>query len=169
MCVRRFIEKPNAATAQSYLDAGGLLLERGHVRAQGIGLAQGNSRIPARHRQRHLRRVAQQNARPHFRAPRQSPFAAIPADSIDYAVMERCPGSYLGEDDMKAVLKQCASQHGWSMEKEVRQILRCAVNEEPTLSAQLGSRIASRFTDVGLTEPLPALRGHPLVPMSFHA
>jgi len=73
------------------------------------------------------------------------------------------------EDDVTAVLKQRASQHGWSMEEEVRQILRRAVNEEPAVSAQLGSRIAARFADVGLTDPLPELRGQPIAPMNFHA
>lgn len=33
------------------------------------------------------------------------------------------------EDDVKAGLKTRATQHGWSIEKEVRQILRCAVSE----------------------------------------
>jgi len=71
------------------------------------------------------------------------------------------------EDDVKAVLKRRTKQHGWSMEEEVRQILRCAVNEEPTGSAQLGSRIAARFADVGLVEPLPELLGQFIAPMSF--
>lgn len=71
------------------------------------------------------------------------------------------------EDDVKAVLKHRANLHGWSMEEEVRQILRRAVNEEPIASAQLGSRIAARFADVGLTEPLPELRGQSIAPMSF--
>jgi len=68
---------------------------------------------------------------------------------------------------VKAVLKRRAKRHGWSMEEEVRQILRCAVNEEPTGSAQLGSRIAARFADVGLVEPLPELLGQSIAPMSF--
>ncbi len=72
------------------------------------------------------------------------------------------------EVDIKAALKQRASQHGWSMEEEVRYILRRAVNEEFTAS-KLGSRIAARFADVGLTEPLPELRGQPISPMSFGA
>ena len=68
---------------------------------------------------------------------------------------------------MKAVLKRRAKQHGWSMEEEVRQILRRAVNEEPTGSAQLGLRIAARFAYVGLVEPLPELSGQSIAPMSF--
>jgi len=34
------------------------------------------------------------------------------------------------ENEVKLILKQRASQHGWSMEEEIRQILRLAVNEE---------------------------------------
>jgi len=71
------------------------------------------------------------------------------------------------EDDVKAVLERRAKHHGWNMEEEVRQILRRAVYEEPTGSAQLGSRIAARFADVGLVEPLPELRGQSIAPRSF--
>ena len=35
------------------------------------------------------------------------------------------------ENDLKEALKQNARRHGLSMEEEVRQILRRAVNEEP--------------------------------------
>lgn len=72
-------------------------------------------------------------------------------------------------NDVKAVLKQRASQHGWSMEEEVRQILRRAVNEEPAAPAKLGSRIAARFADAGMDEPLPELHGQTIAPMSFGA
>jgi plasmid stability protein len=51
------------------------------------------------------------------------------------------------EDDVKAVLKRRAKQHGWSMEEEVRQILRRAVND--------------------LVEPFPELSGQYIAPMSF--
>lgn len=70
------------------------------------------------------------------------------------------------EDDVKAALKQRASRHGWSMEEEVRYILRRAVNDESGTTGKLGSRIAARFADVGLAEPLPELRGQPIAPMS---
>ncbi len=63
------------------------------------------------------------------------------------------------EDDVKAGLKQRALQHGWSMEEEVRQILRQTVCQAGQPRAGLGSRIAVRFAGTGLTEPLPELRG----------
>jgi plasmid stability protein len=71
------------------------------------------------------------------------------------------------EDEVKAGLKARASQHGWSMEEEVRQILRRAVSEEGRTRPKLGSRIAARFADVGLTEPLPELRGQAIAPMGL--
>ncbi|MCG5549097.1 FitA-like ribbon-helix-helix domain-containing protein [Halorhodospira halochloris] len=63
------------------------------------------------------------------------------------------------EDDLKEALRQRARQHGWSTEEEIRQILRRAVNEDPTAPVILGSRIAARFKGMGLDEPLPELRG----------
>jgi len=71
------------------------------------------------------------------------------------------------EDDVKVALKQRARLHGWSMEEEVRDILRRAVNDGAVVTSQLGSRIAARFADVGLAEPLPELRGQSIAPMNF--
>jgi plasmid stability protein len=73
------------------------------------------------------------------------------------------------DDDVKAGLKQRASQHGWSMEEEVRQILRRAVNEKAQTRTKLGSRIAARFAGAGLDEALPELRGENIPPMDFGA
>ena len=73
------------------------------------------------------------------------------------------------EDVVKAGLKQRASLHGWSMEEEVRQILRRAVSEEAQARPKLGSRIAARFAGAGLTEPLPELHGQIIEPMVFGA
>jgi antitoxin FitA len=71
------------------------------------------------------------------------------------------------DDDIKAALKRRAREHGWSMEEEVRQILRRAVDQPPMVSSRLGSRIAARFADVGLEQPLPELRGHEIEPMAL--
>jgi antitoxin FitA len=60
-------------------------------------------------------------------------------------------------DDVKARLKLRAAQHGWSVEEEVRQILREAVaGAEPT-PVKLGSRVAARFAGAGLSGELPQL------------
>ena len=69
------------------------------------------------------------------------------------------------DDDVKARLKQRATQHGWSMEEEVRQILRKAVAEQPPI--KLGSRMAARFAGTGLSGELPQLQGQAAVPMDF--
>jgi plasmid stability protein len=71
------------------------------------------------------------------------------------------------DENLKAAIKQRATRHGWSMEEEVRQILRRAVNEEPTPTTGLGSRIATRFADVGLENPLPELHGQSIDPVMF--
>lgn len=71
------------------------------------------------------------------------------------------------DEDLKAALKRRAIQHGRSMEEEVRQILRCAVNVEPSPAIKLGSRIAARFTDIGLVMPLPELHGQSIDPVTF--
>lgn len=71
------------------------------------------------------------------------------------------------EEDVKIGLKQRAALHGTSMEAEVRMILRNAVKAAPASQVTLGfgSRVAARFAKLGLTEPLPELRGqvaHPI-------
>ena len=68
---------------------------------------------------------------------------------------------------IKAGLKARALRHGWSVEEEVRQILRRAVNEAPSQSSGLGSRIASRFLEEGLQEPILEWRGHEAKPIVF--
>ena len=73
------------------------------------------------------------------------------------------------EDEVKAGLKQRALQHGWTMEEEVRQILRQAVCQAGQPLSGLGSRIAARFAGTGLTEPLPELRGEMARPMDLGA
>lgn len=68
------------------------------------------------------------------------------------------------EEDIKARLKRRAARHGYSMEEEVRQILRNAVKDDDQPAPRLGSRIAARFAKVGLTEDLPELRGQVVRP-----
>jgi antitoxin FitA len=63
------------------------------------------------------------------------------------------------EDEVKARLKQRAEHHGRSMEDEIRHILRNAVKESGRPITSLGTRIAARFTNVGLSIALPELHG----------
>ena len=71
------------------------------------------------------------------------------------------------EDDVKARLKQRATQHGWSMEEEVRPILRKAVAEQRQPLVKLGSRMAARFASTGLSGELSQSEGQAAVPMDF--
>jgi len=73
------------------------------------------------------------------------------------------------DEDIKENLKRMASQHGWSMEEEVRQILRRAVSNKVPARTKLGSRIAARFEGVGLNEALPEMHGENVSPMDFGA
>ena len=71
------------------------------------------------------------------------------------------------EDSVKAGLKHRASMHGWSMEEEVREILRRAVRQQASEPRKLGAQISARFAGTGLTEPLPELRDHRIEPMDL--
>ena len=71
------------------------------------------------------------------------------------------------EAEVKAGLKQRGTLHGWSMEEEVRPILRNAVSQDAQPVARLGSRIATRFAGIGLNEQLPELHQQVTAPMGF--
>lgn len=71
------------------------------------------------------------------------------------------------DEDLKAALKRRALEHGCSMEEEVRRILRRALAEQPAATGGLGSRMAARFADAGLDEPLPELRGQEIDPIDM--
>ena len=68
------------------------------------------------------------------------------------------------DDDVKEKLQRRARRHGRSTEEEVREILRNAVRSETKRRGPLGSRIAARFQQIGLTEDIPELRGQPAQP-----
>ncbi len=106
--VAQFVEKPDLATAQRYLDAGGYYWNSGNfvVRAS-VWLAA-------------LRRFrpdifdatttawAGRSTDASFVRPDRAAFGAIPSESVDYAVMERCPES--PEFDIRMVPMDA----GWS-------------------------------------------------------
>ena len=91
--VLQFVEKPDLATAQRYLADGRYLWNSGMfvVRASVWMAALDSFRpdIAAATRAAWAARVVDQR----FVRPGKAEFAAVPADSVDYAVMERCPGS----------------------------------------------------------------------------
>ncbi len=93
MSVQRFVEKPNADTAQLYLNEGGYYWNAGmFVLKASVWL---NALVAFRPDIAKATTIAwngktQDNT---FVRPGKAEFTAIPGESIDYAVMEYCPGS----------------------------------------------------------------------------
>ena len=71
------------------------------------------------------------------------------------------------EESVKARLQRRARRHGRSMEAEVRDILRNAVNEPEAPAQGLGTQLASIIRGTGLNFEAKELRGYPLKPASF--
>ena len=71
------------------------------------------------------------------------------------------------ENGIKARLQRRARRNGRSMEEEVRDILRNAVNEPDVPTGGLGTEISSLFAKAGLDFDIPELRGHEIKPASF--
>lgn len=94
--VCRFVEKPNTDTAQGYLDAGdyfwnaGIFVLKASVWLN--ALATYRPDIAGTTRSAWNNRTTDTNLNTPFVRPGKTEFMAIPAESIDYAVMEHCPG-----------------------------------------------------------------------------
>ena len=71
------------------------------------------------------------------------------------------------ENGVKVRLQRRARQNGRSMEEEVRDILRNAVNEQEVPAGGLGTEISGLFANAGLEFDIPELRGHAIKPASF--
>jgi mannose-1-phosphate guanylyltransferase/mannose-6-phosphate isomerase len=95
--VERFVEKPDAATAQRYLDQGsyfwnaGMFVLRASVWLQ--ALERFRPDIARQTRTAWDQRVREEYSATPFVRPGTPEFEAVAAESIDYAVMEHCPGS----------------------------------------------------------------------------
>ncbi len=93
MTVARFVEKPNAATAKQYLNQGSYFWNAGmFVLKASVWLKLLNVFRPdiAEAVSVAWNGMTQDNI---FIRPGREEFIAIPSESIDYAVIERCPGS----------------------------------------------------------------------------
>ncbi|HVX45360.1 MAG TPA: plasmid stabilization protein [Mycobacteriales bacterium] len=65
------------------------------------------------------------------------------------------------DESLKAKLRVRAAEHGWSMEEEMRAILRSALSDDEG-GGGLASRIRERFADIGYVElELPERRDFP--------
>ncbi len=95
--VKAFVEKPDAVTAQRYLDEGGYFWNAGmFVLKASVWLKALEQFRPDIHQatvQAWTQRSADANTATPFVRPGKAEFTAIPAESVDCAVMERCPGS----------------------------------------------------------------------------
>jgi mannose-1-phosphate guanylyltransferase/mannose-6-phosphate isomerase len=95
--VKAFVEKPDASTAQQYLNEGDYFWNAGiFVLKASVWLKALEHFRPDIHLatiQAWLQRSADANSAISFVRPGKAEFAAIPAESVDYSVMERCPGS----------------------------------------------------------------------------
>ncbi len=93
LTVQRFVEKPNADTAQAYLIEGGYFWNTGmFVLKTSVwlkALAEFRRDILESTKAAWLKRRTDAQ----FVRPGKAEFLAIPSESIDYAVMEQCPGS----------------------------------------------------------------------------
>jgi mannose-1-phosphate guanylyltransferase/mannose-6-phosphate isomerase len=95
--VERFVEKPDAVTAQRYLDDGGYYWNAGMFVLKASvwlgALSEFRPDILAATRAAWAGRAVDEQASRKFVRPDQEAFNRVPAESVDYAVMERCPGS----------------------------------------------------------------------------
>ena len=93
MDVKRFVEKPDAATARQYLDEGGYYWNAGiFVLKASVWLSALEYYRPDIARATDIAwGLRETDAK--FVRPGKTEFLAIPSDSVDYAVMEHCPGS----------------------------------------------------------------------------
>ena len=91
--VARFVEKPDLATAQAYLADGGYFWNAGMfvLKASVWMAALGVFRPDIASACRAAWAARSTDAK--FVRPGKAEFSAVPAESVDYAVMERCPGS----------------------------------------------------------------------------
>ncbi len=91
--VQQFVEKPDEATAERYVADGRYLWNSGmFVLRASVWLAALQRLRPDIEQATRAAFDARSTDHPFVRPDREL-FAAIPAESIDYAVMERCPGS----------------------------------------------------------------------------
>lgn len=111
MLVKRFVEKPNAVTALQYLAEGGYYWNAGmFVLKASVWLsALGKFRPDILHATTAAweQRSTDANPATRFVRPGKTEFPVIPAESIDYAVIERCPGS-------EYPIKMIRLDAGWS-------------------------------------------------------
>ncbi len=107
LAVAQFVEKPNLETAQRYLAEGGYYWNSGMfvLRASAWVKALERFRPDILAATRAAWAARKTDAK--FVRPGKAEFAAVPSESVDYAVMERCPGTDIP-------LRMVALDAGWN-------------------------------------------------------
>ncbi len=91
--VMRFVEKPDLATATAYLAEGGYYWNSGIFVLRASTWLQALERFRPDIARQTQRAFDSRSTDAAFVRPSREAFARVPAESVDYAVMERCPGS----------------------------------------------------------------------------
>lgn len=91
--VRRFVEKPDASTAQAYLNEGGYYWNAGMFVLKASAWLKALEQFRTDILQATQTAWGKRTADNQFVRPGKAEFAAIPSESVDYAAMEHCPGS----------------------------------------------------------------------------
>ena len=90
--VAQFVEKPDAATAQRYLAAGGYYWNAGMFVLRASVWMAALERFRPDIASACRAAFAARSCDAAFVRPGKAEFAAVPSESVDYAVMEKCPG-----------------------------------------------------------------------------
>lgn len=91
--VRRFVEKPDATTAQAYLNEGGYYWNAGMFVLKASVWLEVLEQFRPDILQSTQSAWVKRNADDKFVRPGKAEFSVIPSESVDYAAMEHCPGS----------------------------------------------------------------------------
>ncbi len=91
--VQRFIEKPDASTAQTYLNEGGYYWNAGMFVLKASVWLKALEQFRPDILQATQTAWGKRTADNQFVRPGKAEFAAIPSESVDYAAMEHCPAS----------------------------------------------------------------------------
>ena len=90
--VARFVEKPDAPTAERYLKEGGYYWNAGMFVLRASVWLSALERLRPDIAEASRKAWAVRTSDAKFVRPGKAEFAAVPAESVDYAVMEKCPG-----------------------------------------------------------------------------
>lgn len=107
LTVQRFVEKPDAATAQAYLAEGGYFWNAGMFVLRASVWLKALAEFRPDILEATKAAWSKRSADAQFVRPGKAEFVAIPSESVDYAAMEQCPGS-------KLPIKMVPLNAGWS-------------------------------------------------------